>query len=189
MAGEQTLEQLLADPQAATAWQLRGDLLELGHAPDTSVLQILGDYHQFLLRLTQVTSAVEYTQLAYWLSAGAALVSFVSDSLEMFNPFAILSNLLPKGLDEGLDILAAGNYVNSAETAFPPITQQAAWKLYNHIWQLAQTTQPTLTLTERRQLLDQLFEPLHTETRPVARTIIIGRLFQYALLIALGRPT
>ena len=187
MASEHSLEQLLTDPSAEAAWALRGDLLELGNAPDAFILAILGDYHQFLSGLAHTTSAVEYNQLAYWLSAGAALVSFVEDSLDIFNPMAILSSLIPKGLDEGLDILAAGSYVKSAEATLPIITQQAAWQLYNHLWQLSKTTQPDLSATQRRQLLDQLFQPYHADPRPVAQAVMIGRLFQYALLAELSR--
>ena len=186
MASEHSLEQLLTEPTPEAAWALRGDLLALGHAPNASIVTILGDYYQFLSGLMHTTSAVEYNQLAYWLSAGSALVSFAEDSLEMLNPLAILSNLIPKGLDEGLDILAAGNYVKSAEATLPIITQQAAWQLYNHLWRLSQTGQPNLSSTQRRQLLDQLFQPFHTESRPAAQTILIGRLFQYALLAELS---
>lgn len=189
MGSAQTLEQLLKTPSPELAWTLRGDLLMLGHAPDSAPQQILGDYHHFLVGLAQATSSAQYTELAYWLSAGAALVSFVSDTVSQFNPIALLSNplsllgnLMPKGFDEGLDVMAAGNYVSSAETVLPALNQQNAWRLYNHFWQLATSNTPT----KQRQQLDQLFQPFHAETRPVVQAVILGRLYQYALLVALS---
>ena len=78
--------------------------------------------------------------------------------------------------------MAAGNYLSSAETILPALSQQSAWQLYNHFWQLSANNSPT----EQRQQLDQLFQPFHAETRPVVQAVILGRLYQYALLIALS---
>ena len=186
MALEQSLTTVLASPTPKHLWQLQGDLLNEGYAPDAPVMEILDAFYIFLNELMSSATAREYSHFASILDMGAVGGVAIQNLLESRDSEGWWQRLLLGGLSESLMIMAARQYVNAWENEMTADINQAAWFLYRHFWQLSAKMQPEMEASERRKLVDRLLAPVHDdETSSTAKAVLLGRLFQILLMAAL----
>ena len=177
----------LAAPRASDLWTLRAALLEAGLAPGSEVWSILGGFREFLERLDTGTSSREYSELASKLDIGAVGGIALEQILESEDSGDLAQRLLMGLVSEGLMVAATRQHVKAWKGELASVYRSAAWFLYENLWRWAEGQKPDLPADERRELLDQLFAPLHDPESPEeSKTILVGRLFQVLLAARLA---
>jgi hypothetical protein len=188
MSIKNSLVQVLAAPTPASLWQLRGDILQAGVPLEAPLWSTLDQFFEFLNTLSAALSAREYSQLATMLDIGAvggvALESIFDSNLDEADYW---KRLLTGTLSESLMILASRQYVKAFQAETKTVYRAAAWHLQAELWRVSTRAQPELNLTERRQMIDELFAPVMDENvgEPL-KALLIGRLFLVMLLIQLS---
>lgn len=170
-------------PDPAVLWDLRAALLEAGVSQDSTVWDLLDEFHAFLDHLAGSATAREYSNLASMLDIGGVGGVILENLIEAEEPAKLAQRLLSAVLSEGLMILATRQHVRAWEEELNSVYRSAAWSLYPRIWSFSLDGKPDLSNSERRSLVDQLFEPLTDPNRSgTVRAVVIVRLFQ-ALLV------
>lgn len=193
MTLNETITAVFTHPSPTTLWQLQADLLQAGLPPEAAVWDVLDHFYDFLNGLIAHTSAQQYSQLASLFDIGAlggvALQNLLGQDVESAD---LWQRFLMGSLSEGLMVLASRQYVKAAGSELTGVHRTAAWYLYRELWLAAARLQPEQEPADeagfvRRQLLDRLLAPLYQEdTHDVVKAILIGRLFQFLLLIQLN---
>lgn len=187
MAVAVSLMSVLQSPDAENIWTLRGDLLQAGVPSGDPVMSVLERYHNYMHQLASSMTARDFSHFASLLDV-AGIGGVVTETLIDAEDRAALSrSLLGAVLSEGLMILATRQHVKAWEAEAGSLYRMAAWGLYPEIWALSRQLRPQLTDSERRKLLDGLFQPvLSDELEGSVRAVLIGRLFQLVLICGLA---
>ncbi len=180
-----SLQRVLTQPDPAVLWSLRADLLEAGVPADSPVWSLVDEFHGFLEHLVESSTAREFSNLASILDIGGVGGVIIENLLEAEESEKLARRLLGAVLSEGLMILATRQHVKAWEVELDSVYRAAVWSLYPRIWRFSEIEKPDLPQSERRALLEQLFEPLMDPTRSgTVRAVVIVRLFQALLLQA-----
>ena len=184
---QDNLKTILTMPTPTALWQLRADLLQLELAADSAVWQTLDQFFTFLTELTAKSTAHQYSHFASMLDIGAVGGVAIQNLADAQHAGDLWRKLLLGGLSESLMVLAARQYVKAWEGEMTAVYHTTAWVLYNALWRLSETTQPGLSPTDRRHLIEKLLAPLHDEAvTGTIKAVLIGRLFQILLLAHLS---
>jgi hypothetical protein len=179
------LQHVLTQPSADALWQLRGDLLAAGTAPDAPLLRVIGRFHYFLVELASGVDAQAFTNMALYLDIGAGVGEMVQKQAE--KPLEELLDLrygtVPEWLTQGLQVLAAREHTKAAAAHLEALAHTTAYDLYGLYWAFSAESQPTLSPTQRRAHLDDLFAPVQAAQTATVQAVLIGRLFQLLLLM------
>lgn len=184
MPPQDSLALMLAAPSAETLWRLRADLLAAGTPPDSRLLTLLADFHDYLDRLATGMSSRDYSNLASKLDISAisgVILERLGEASESSSALAL--ELLSGAVSEGLMVLATRQHVRAWEGELASVHRGAAWVLYDELWRWTTDRRPDLGGSERRALLDELMAPiLDPDSSGLLKAALICRLFQ--LLIA-----
>lgn len=173
------LTNVLLNPTPETVWQLQADLLAAGHPLEASEFALLDAFYHYLTAMQVNLTAQGYTQLASYLSIGAAGTAVLEG--------VMVANLSPLTImREGLTVLSSRQYIKGSTAEIERTIQDSSWFLYRAFWQLSSNTQASLLAEQRRQQLDDLFAPLQNgQTETAVKGILVGRLFQAILIMTL----
>jgi hypothetical protein len=152
----------------------------------TLALQAAGAFYTFLSQVQAKITAEEYNRLASMLDLGSvgtvALQNVLSERADR------LRRLLMGGVSETMMLIGSLQYIKAWEREAQALHEQAAWHLYDILWELSLLGQPALSGEERRRTIENLLAPSFDMTLPSAqRTIYLGWLFQLALLTAVAQ--
>jgi hypothetical protein len=177
-----SLIKVLTAPSAADLWRLRADLLEAALPAGARTWEVLDHFRAYLDRLETGASSRDYSHLASKLDIGAVGGVLVEHLVESENARQLTERLLGGLLSEGLMVLATRQHVKAWEGELASVHREAAWYLYGEIWRWAEEMKPDLDRKERRNLIDQLLNPVLSDDTPgMHRAVLIGRLFQLLL--------
>ena len=175
---ETSLPEVLTRPSRESLWQVRGDLISLvdrldGPARDDArwSIEIVGQFHAFLVNVQSKMTAHEYSQIASKMDMGSvgllALQDLVTDRERLFK------KLLLGGLSEGLMVLATLQYVKAWQAEASQACDEASWWLFEGLWRLSSQMSPALAAEERRAQIEAVPAP----ARDPDVTPAVGRRF------------
>lgn len=186
------LERLARQPQIKDLWQLRAALLACKDAQTHAnpaiqhSLDAVREFSGYLYQLQAKLSARQYSEWASRLDMGAVGALAIQDLL--VEGEKTLKSYLLGGLSEALIILTSRQYIKAWDQEMRTTHHQAAWFLYEMLWQLSYQAQPDLPSEQRQTLIDQLISPAIDENAPPPlKAALLTRLFQ-AVLIILTAP-
>lgn len=180
---QESLAIVLTAPSPIALWQLRGDLYEVEFPVRSRAWEILDHFYVFLTELSAKSTAKEYSHFASLLDIGAVGGVAVQNLLDKPEKAVSWERLLMGGISESLMVLAARQYVKAWDKEMTAVYQNAAWYLYQKLWELSEDQQPDLENDLRRRTIEVLLAPIHQEkTAGTAKAALIGRLFQILLL-------
>ncbi len=190
MIPSSALRQVLTSPTPEALWELRADLLERGAPVGFPLLEIIGEFHEFLDRFATSTSSRDLNHLASKLdicAVGGVVLENLFEGCESKN---LAMRVLTGGISEGLMVLASRQYVIAQEGELASLFSSTGWTLYQRLWRWATDANPELEAAQRRQLLDQLTAPLRdTGTAIAVKAVLAGRLFQVLVLAHIADDT
>ncbi len=173
------LTNVLLNPTPEAVWQLQADLLAAGHSLQADEFALLDAFYHYLTAMQANLTSQGYTQLASYLSIGAAGMAVLEGGMA-----ANLSLL--QIMREGLTVLSSRQYIKGSTAEIERTIRDSSWFLYRAFWQLSSNTQASLSRDRRRQQLDDLFAPLQDgQTETAVKGILVGRLFQAILIMTL----
>jgi len=183
-------ERLLAvarEPSAAAVWELRGDLLTRGLAPDAKAFALLAEFHRFLDRLATGTASRGHSERASMMEVGSLSGVVAADLAEAADAGEWARRLLSAAVTEGLAVLATRQHVRAWRGELASVFKEAAWYLYDELWLWASRRKPDLESAERRRLLDQLVAPIRADDVDAEqKTAIVCSLFLLLLVDCLA---
>lgn len=183
MPVHEALTRALRSPTADDLWRLRAELLQAGLTRESRALRVLDEFHDFLDRLATSTSSRDYSNLASKLDIGAVGGVVLEQVLESGKAEDLALRLFTGMLSEGLMMLATRQHVRAWEGELSSVYRGAAWFIYEEMWHWAAQRKPDLPPRERRQLLDRLLQPVHSEEAGgFSKALLLGLLFQLLLL-------
>jgi hypothetical protein len=179
-----SLTRVVHEPTPEALWQLRSDLLELGFPQDAGSLRILGELRSFLDRFATATSARDLNHLASKLDMSAIGGVVLEQLFEQPDARDLAMRVLTGGLSEGLMVLASRQYVHAQEGELAALFRDAAWTLFDRLWEWTVAVNPELEPSQRRRLLDRLVEPVRDDAVPQpVRAAVVARVL-LVLLVA-----
>ena len=189
----ETILTLLRRPTPADLYRLGMILREqllgaTGPAQDalSSALIVASDYHTFLSSIQAKMTAEGYNKLASLLDLGA--VGTVTLQNLLAEREHLLKRLLVGSAGESLMLIGSLQYIKAWEQETRALHEQAAWRLYDALWELSLAGQPDAPGAVRRQLTDALLAPcFDPELEAAYKTVYIGWMFQLVLLALLSR--
>lgn len=183
MIPSSALRRVLTSPTPAALWELRSDLLERGFQPNSTLFDVLGEFHSFLERFATVTSSRDLNHLATKLDIGAIGGVVLEQLFEAPNPKDLAMRVLTGGISEGLMVLASRQYVKATEGELAALFREVAWTLYHRLWGWTSVANPDLGKDERRHLLDQITTLLRNDDiSSQAKAVLAGRFYQVLLI-------
>ena len=186
---QNTLTHLLTEPTPDALWQLRGELLEAGMTSESRALVILDEFYQFLNELVASSTAREYSHFASILDMAAVAGVAIQNLMEQGDSQDWWRRFVLGAASEVLMVLAARQYVKAWEEEMKAGYRTATWYLSQEYWELSVELRPDLPLHQRRQLVDQLIEPVQdNQLEGIVKAGLIVRLFQVLLLARLALP-
>ena len=187
----ETMLTLLRHPTPADLYRLGALLREqMRDAPAraalSAALKVTSDYHTFLSSIQAKMTAEGYNKLASLLDLGA--VGTVTLQNLLAEREHLLKRLLVGSIGESLMLIGSLQYIKAWEQETRALHEQAAWRLYDALWELSLAGQPDAPGTTRRQIIDALLTPcFDPELQAVHKTVYIGWMFQLVLLALLPR--
>lgn len=180
------LTEVLTRPSPETLWRLRSDLLEQGISSDARLIKIVDAFYHFMNQLVASSTAREYSHIASILDMVAVAGVAVQNLLDEKGSEEWWQRLVVGAASEGTMVLAARQYVKAWEVEMRSDYNAAAWYLAEEYWLLSVDLQPDLTPAKRRELIDQLFNPIADEqVESIVKAGLIARLFQILLVARL----
>ena len=187
MSVRDALRRVLSSPTAGDLWQLRSEMLEAGLPAGARAWVVLDEYHRFLDQIATATTSREYSDLASKLDIGSLSGIVLDRLLEPKDARQLTLSLLSGVLSEGLMVLATRQHVKAWGEGLAAVYRGAAWFLYAELWRWAEEQKPDLPASDRRELLDRLFEPVHSREEPgFPKAVLLGYLFQLLLVTYLS---
>jgi hypothetical protein len=173
----------LSSPSAEDLWKLRAELLQAGVSADARAFAVLGRFQVFLDHLATGSSSREYSELASKLDIGAVGGVVLEQMLESKEAGDLAFRLFTGALSEGLMVLATRQHIRAWEGELAAVYREAAWYLYGELWRWTESKKPELPASSRRELLDRLLAPVHSdEGDGMSKAVLVGLLFQLLLL-------
>ncbi|WP_119072423.1 hypothetical protein [Aggregatilinea lenta] len=188
MAAADLLQRLLAAPDPDDLWRLHPLLLDWQDPRADAARDLAESFYTYLCVVRNKLTSLQYNEFAVALSAGAAGMAAVSETLESLReaPDQLFGNVLLGSLSGALETLAAYQYVKAWGTDYLSAHEQAAWALYTALWRLSAGLRPNLDTAARAALVESLLAPVRDLDLPDSvRAAMVVRLFQLLLAIAL----
>jgi hypothetical protein len=185
----ESLAALLRAPSAAGAWGLRGDLLARGLDPDHTAFRLLAELNRFLDRLETGTASRDHSERASMMDVGSFGGVVASELLEAEDAGELAQRLLAGAITEGLAVLATRQHVKAWRGELASVYREAAWFLFDELWNWAARRRPGLDADERRRLIDLLLAPARDQNSTAddrGRTVLLCSLFLLLLVDALA---
>jgi hypothetical protein len=181
-----TLQRILTEPTPADLWSLQGDLLvaDANREAATKARRVVGDFYLYLSDLESKVASRHHSQLA----AALATASVTSVSFhELLNGrVEALKQMLASGAPALLEIGSAFQSVKAWEVDTGLVHHDAAWRLYDELWDISTAMFPDLPTEDRRAHLDRLLGPaVAPDTPGPAKAILLVRLYQWVLALRL----
>ena len=187
MGVPESLIAVMREPSAGAVWELRGDLLGRGLAPDTKAFELLAEFHSFLERLATGDASRGHSERASMMEVGSLSGVVAADLAEAADAGEWARRLLSAAVTEGLAVLATRQHVRAWRGELASVFKEAAWYLYDELWIWASRRKPDLESAERRRLLDQLVAPIRGESIEAGqKTAIVCSLFLLLLVDCLA---
>ena len=175
---------LMAEPTPADLWQLQKALLALGGEPAARARAVARAFHACLRGLESKSASRAASRWGAVL--GTAAVASVSVSEMRDQQEDALRRLLQSGVPAMLEIGSAVKSAQAWEVEAGLVYDDLAWFLYDELWDLSATTRPELSVSERRDQIGLLLDPLLDRALPdgaraglvvdVFRTVLAARL-------------
>ena len=182
MAIREPLERVLSAPTTADLRDLRAEMLVAAYPEDSRTWAVVDEFHRYLDRLITSTTSREYSELASKLDISAVGGVVVEQLFERKGPEDLALRFLTGLLSEGLMVAATRQHVKAWEGELSAVYRDAAWYLYGEMWRWTRQRNPGLSGSERRVLLDRLFEPVHSaDASGFSKAVLVGLLFQVLL--------
>ncbi|MCP4900516.1 MAG: hypothetical protein GY906_26430 [bacterium] len=154
-------------------------------ATDAPVLSLLSGFHTFLDQLETRSKSRGHSDTASKLEVGALSSIILEDMLKEAGSSGLAEKVLSGVATEGLAVLATRQHVKAWDNELAAVCREAAWHLYGELWEFTMCAKPELEASERRQLLDQLLDPLNKpETTLPVRVALVQRFYQILLVDA-----
>lgn len=153
------------------------------------VLASAREFFAYLSTLQGKLTAREYSQLASWLDISAVGVVAFEEAIK--GQMSGLRDLLIGLIAEGLMVAASRQYVRAWDAEARLVHSEACWFVREALWELSENLQPELSPAARLDSIRSLLAPVvNDETSPQAKIVLLSRLFQILLLLAIARlPT
>ena len=178
---------LVAEPSTAAIWELRGDLLGLGLAPEAGCFELLTEFHRFLDRIATGESSRDYSERASLMEIGALSGVVASDLAHAEDAGEWAGRMLAAAFSEGLAVLSTRQHVKAWRGELGSVYREAAWFLYGRLWEWASLRKPELDPGARRLLLDHLLAPVRDDTVDADRkTVLLSSLFLLLIIESLA---
>lgn len=177
-----TLKRILTEPTSADVWQLQGDLLVVGTEAARRARRVARDFYAYL---SDLESKVTSRRHSRW-SAALATTAVTSVSLHdlLDTQVDVFKRLLASGSAALLEIGAAHQSVQAWEVEAALVHHDAAWKLYDELWDISTIMLPDLPADQRRAHLDKLLTPVVSpDTPPKDKAALLVTLFQVVLAV------
>ncbi len=156
-AARKAFDRILAEPAPADLWELQKALLVIGE-PAARARTVVRAFHLCLRGLESKSASRAASR---WGAAlGTAAVASVSVSEMADNQADALQRLLQSGVPAMLEVGSALKSAEAWEVEAKLIYDELAWFLYDELWDVSATTRPKLSLSERRDQIDLLLDPL-----------------------------
>lgn len=162
-AAHEAFERVLAGPSPANLWELQKALLLLGE-PATKARSVARAFHLCLRGLE--SKSASRTASRWGAALGTAAVASVSIGDMADEQMDALRRLLQSGVPALLEVGAALKSAQAWEVEAGLIYDELAWFLYDELWDVAATTRPEVSMSERRDQIDRLIDPLLDPTVP-----------------------
>jgi len=183
----ESLSDLLRSPSASAVWSLRGDLLADGLEPDHAAFRLLAEFYSYLDRLETGGASKGHSERASVMDIGSLGGVVASDLAEAEDASELARRLLAGAITEGLAVMATRQHVKAWRGELDAVHREAAWYLYDELWNWAAQRKPDLDPVERRRLLDELLAPVrHDDVPSQQKQVILCSLLVLLLLDALG---
>jgi len=187
MGVPESLLAVVREPSAAAVWELRGDLLGRGVAPESKAFGLLAEFHRFLERLATGAASRGHSERASMMEVGSLSGVVASDLGEAADAGEWARRLLSAAFTEGLAVLATRQHVRAWRGELSSGFREAAWYLYDELWLWASRRKPDLETADRRRLLDQLVAPIRDNDCDVPqKTAVVCSLFLLLLVDCLA---
>jgi hypothetical protein len=183
MTQNQILALILSKPEPIVLWKIRRVMLEAGLSRDDRRSAILDELYEFINKLVASSTARQYSHFASILDLGAVGGVAVQNLLEMSGSKNFTQRLVAGGLSEVLMVMAARQYVKAWEEEMKSAYDTAAWRLFEEFWHISSEMQSELSPGQRRQLVDELVNPLRDdETGGTVKATFIVHYYQLLLV-------
>ena len=151
-------ERILIEPVPADLWELQQALLVIGTEQASRARGVARAFHACLRNLESKSASRAASRWGAVL--GTAAVGSVSVG-EMGNTReAALQGLVHGALPAALEIGAAAKSAQAWEVEAGLVYDDLAWVLYDEMWDIAATTRPDLSPSERGDHVSQVVDPL-----------------------------
>ena len=184
---QEQLNRIARLPTAADLWQLHGTLLACAQDKPSEqlALHIARHFYLYLSELQSKLTARQFNELASRLDIASVGVLALQDILIEHEHLG--KSLLLGGIGESLMVMASRQYVRAWEQELRSVQREAAWTLYDALWQLSCQHRPEMRASRRRALIDATLEPvLDDDLSLETRMLLVLRLFQVSLLVLLA---
>lgn len=184
---EEQITRIARLPTADDLWRLHGTLLT--YAQDQPgiefVLEVAREFYLYLNELQGKMTARQYNEMASRLDIASVGVLALQDIL--IEQEHMGKSLLLGGIGEGLMVLASRQYIKAWEQELKSANRNAAWILYDVLWQLSRRYQPDLATSKRQALIEATIAPAMDDDTPFeTRLLLLLRLYQMSLLLLLA---
>jgi hypothetical protein len=174
---------VLSMPSPAALRRLQGELQQSGLPLTAETWQLLSDFYDYLVAVLARSTSREYSHLASLLDIGAVGIIALQHVLSARGEKHFWWSFLINAFGEGLMVTAARQYVKAWEGEMTAVHEQTTWRVQQSFWRVSQQLRPQLDAAERRQHLDTLFAPLHSNAvSNTFRAILLIRFYQVLLL-------
>ena len=151
-------ERILIEPVPADLWELQQALLVIGTEQASRARGVARAFHACLRNLESKSASRAASRWGAVL--GTAAVGSVSVG-EMGNTReAALQGLVHGALPAALEIGAAAKSAQAWEVEAGLVYDDLAWFLYDELWDIAATTRPDLSPSDRGDHVSQVVDPL-----------------------------
>ena len=156
-AARKAFDRILADPAPSDLWELQKALLVIGE-PAARARSVVRAFHLCLRGRESKSASRAASRWGAVLGTGA--VASVSATEMLAKQEGPLHRLLQSGVPAVLEIGAAVKTAEAWEVEAGLIYDDLAWFLYDELWDVSATIRPELSLSERRDQIDLLLDPL-----------------------------
>lgn len=181
---------LLREPTPELLWELRACLLAqptvASGETETALRALVGEFYLYLSELRGKTSARDFNRFASLLDLTSVGILAIEDVVTLREK--MLEKLLLGGLAESLMVLGSFQYVKAWDREMGLLHERAAWFLYDALWRLSTSAQPSLSAEKRQEMITTLLAPLRQGDVPMpVKVALAGRAFQMLIIAYLAR--
>ena len=157
-AARTLFDRILIEPAPADLWQLQKALLVIDGERAARARTVARAFHACLRNLESKSASRKASRWGAVL--GTAAVASISIDEMADSQEDALRRLLRSGLPAALEIGASVKSAQAWEVEAGLLYDDLAWVLYDELWDVSATARPELSLSERREQIDLVLDPL-----------------------------